>query len=44
MREPYNSDESGNPITIIPVIGVVVGLVMALNASKIIQWRALLGE
>lgn len=30
----YNSDESGNPIAIIPAIGVVVGLVMALNAKS----------
>lgn len=30
----YNSDKSGNPIAIIPAIGVVVGLVMALNAKS----------
>lgn len=30
----YNSDESGNPIAIIPAIGVIVGLVMALNAKS----------
>lgn len=30
----YNSEESGNPITIIPAIGVIVGLVMALNAKS----------
>ena len=30
----YNSDESGNPIAIIPAIGVIVGLVMALNAKR----------
>lgn len=30
----YNSDASGNPIAIIPAIGVIVGLVMALNAKS----------
>lgn len=30
----YTSDKSGNPIAIIPAIGVVVGLVMALNAKS----------
>lgn len=30
----YNSDKSGNPIAIIPAIGVVVGLFMALNAKS----------
>lgn len=30
----YTTDKSGNPIAIIPAIGVVVGLVMAVNAKS----------
>ena len=30
----YTTDKSGNPIAIIPAVGVVVGLVMAVNAKN----------